>query len=159
AAAPPLAAVVERRQPRQRRGLPTRARAASSGRGRRGDFFFETGGMIRRILNADAIASIEVLVHGRDPALRRELVLQLEARLARLSGIKDTYMPQGMELPQYRVEVDRTAAQLLGITETDAVRNVIVTLMSSAQLAPNSWIDPKSGNPYFVGVQYPEHRV
>jgi multidrug efflux pump subunit AcrB len=123
------------------------------------DFFFETGGMIRRILNSDAIASIEVLVHGREPVLRRELALQLESRLGRLPGVRDTYMPQGMELPQYRVEVDRTAAQLLGLTETDAIRNVIVTLMSSAQLAPNFWIDPKSGNPYFVGVQYPENKV
>jgi multidrug efflux pump subunit AcrB len=31
--------------------------------------------------------------------------------------------------------------------------------MSSAQIAPNFWIDPQNGNPYFIGVQYPEHLV
>src|SRR5262249_1579711 len=31
--------------------------------------------------------------------------------------------------------------------------------MSSAQIAPNFWIDPRSGNPYFIGVQFPEEAV
>jgi multidrug efflux pump subunit AcrB len=123
------------------------------------DFFFETGGMIRRILNSGSIAPIEVLVHGRDPEVRRLLARKLDARLARIPHVKETYMPQGMDLPQFRIDVDRTAAQLLGFTETDAIRNVITTLMSSAQLAPNFWIDPKSGNPYVIGVQYPQYNV
>src|SRR5262249_17810969 len=63
------------------------------------------------------------------------------------------------DIPMFRVQVDRTMAQLLGFTEADAVRNVITTLMSSAQLAPNLWIDPASGNPYFIGVQYPQHSI
>src|SRR5205807_8227539 len=47
----------------------------------------------------------------------------------------------------------------LKLTQTDVVRNVITSLMSSAQLAPNFWIDPVTGNPYIIGVQYPEHIV
>jgi multidrug efflux pump subunit AcrB len=123
------------------------------------DFFFETGGMIRRILNSDALAPIEVQVHGRDPVLRRTLARALDTRLSRIPHVTETYMPQGMDLPQYRIDVDRTKAQLLGLSETDAIRNVITTLMSSAQLAPNFWIDPDKGNPYLIGVQYPQHFV
>lgn len=123
------------------------------------DFFFETGGMIRRILNAGALAPIEVQVYCRDPVLRQQVAGDLDARVARLPGVTDTYLPQGMQLPQLKIEVDRTKAALVGLTETDAVRNVITTLMSSAQLAPNFWIDPRTGNPYIIGVQYPEHLV
>ncbi len=123
------------------------------------DFFFETGGLIRRILNEGAVAPVEVLVHGRDAAFRRALARRLERRLARIPQVSKTYLPQGMDLPQFHVKVDRTLAQLLGFSETDAVRNVITTLMSSAQLAPNFWIDPQSGNPYFIGVQYPQDEV
>jgi multidrug efflux pump subunit AcrB len=68
-------------------------------------------------------------------------------------------MPQGMNLPQLLIDVDRTQARLQGLTETDVIRNVITALMSSAQIAPNFWIDPKSGNPYFIGAQYPQHEV
>jgi multidrug efflux pump subunit AcrB len=123
------------------------------------DFYFETGGMIRRILNAGSIAPIQVMVHGRDPVVRRTLARQLDTRIGRIPHVKETYMPQGMDIPMFHVNVDRTKAQLLGFTESDAIRNVITTLMSSAQLAPNFWIDPSSGNPYIIGVQYPQHSV
>jgi multidrug efflux pump subunit AcrB len=123
------------------------------------DFFFETGGMIRRILNAGAVAPIEVEVYGRDNAGRRALARELDARIAHLSRVRDTYMPQGMDLPQLRIDVDRTKAALLGFTENDILRNVITALMSSAQLSPNFWIEPQTGNPYVIGVQYPESAV
>lgn len=123
------------------------------------DFFFETGGMIRQILNGGALAPIEVQVHGRDINSRRAVVRALDRRIGRIPQVKETYLPQAMDLPQLNVEVDRTAAARLKLTQTDVVRNVITSLMSSAQLAPNFWIDPKSGNPYIIGVQYPEHLV
>ncbi len=123
------------------------------------DFFFETGGMIRGILNAGAVAPIEVQVYSRDPVVRRALARRLDRRIGRIPQVKDTYMPQGMDLPQLKIDVDRTMARLLGFTETEVVYNVITALMSSAQLAPNFWIDPQSGNPYFIGAQYAQDAV
>jgi HAE1 family hydrophobic/amphiphilic exporter-1 len=123
------------------------------------DFFFETGGMIRQILNGGALAPIEVQVHGRDMNSRRAVSKALDWRIGRIPQVKETYLPQALDLPQLNIEVDRTAAARLKLTQTDVVRNVITALMSSAQLAPNFWIDPVSGNPYIIGVQYPEHVV
>lgn len=123
------------------------------------DFFFETGGMIRQILNGGALAPIEVQVHGRDMISRRAVSKALDWRIGRIPQVKETYLPQAMDLPQLNIEVDRTAAARLKLTQTDVVRNVITALMSSAQLAPNFWIDPVYGNPYIIGVQYPEHAV
>jgi len=123
------------------------------------DYFFETGGMIRGILNSGAVAPIEVQVIGPDSAKRREVVRKLDRRLGSMPQIKDTYMPQGMSLPQLLIEVDRTKAALLGFTQSDVIRNVIASLMSSAQIAPNFWIDPHTGDPYVIGVQYPQDEV
>lgn len=123
------------------------------------DFFFETGGMIRQILNAGALAPIEVQIHGRNMADRRAVARALDWRIRRIPQVKETYLPQAMDLPQLKIEVDRTAAARLKLTQTDVVRNVIAALMSTAQLAPNFWIDPGSGNPYIIGVQYPEHLI
>jgi multidrug efflux pump subunit AcrB len=123
------------------------------------DFFFETGGMIGRILNAGAVAPIEVQVIGRDSEQRRLVARLLDKLLTPVPGVRDTYLPQGMDLPQLRVVVDRAKATRPGLTESDVVRNVITALMSSAQIAPNFWIDPQTGNPYFIGVQYPEYAV
>lgn len=123
------------------------------------DFFFETGGMIRRILNGGAVAPIEVQVHGSSHEERRRIVGELDAAIGKLRGVDETYQPQGIRLPQLRIEVDRVRARLVNLTETDVVRNVIVALMSSSQIAPNFWIDPRTGNPYFIGVQFPEEAV
>lgn len=123
------------------------------------DFFFETGGIIRSILNAGALAPIEVQVHGRETASRVAVARFLDARISRIPQVRETYRPQGMDLPQLKVDVDREAAARLKLTENDVLRNVIAALMSSAQLAPNFWIDPTSGNPYIIGVQYPENLV
>jgi multidrug efflux pump subunit AcrB len=123
-------------------------------------FFFETGGMVRRILNAGAVAPIEVQVHGRNTEDRRSLARRLTAGLSRLPHVADAYMPQGMDLPQLLVHVDRAqAAQQYGFTDLDVMRSVVTALMSSAQIAPNLWIDRTSGNPYLIGVQYPERAV
>lgn len=128
------------------------------------DFFFETGGMIRQILNAGALAPIEVEVIGRDSDARRTAAKRIEsliseARKTTLPQVQDTYLPQAMDLPNLRIVVDRDKAELLGFTVTDVLRNVITALMSSSQIAPNFWIEPSRGNPYFIGVQYPEHLV
>jgi HAE1 family hydrophobic/amphiphilic exporter-1 len=123
------------------------------------DFFFETGGMIRRILNAGAVAPIEVQVHSSNDTARRIVARRLERRISRIPQVQDTYSPQGMDLPQLRIQVDRTLAARLKLTESDIIRNVVATLMSSAQLAPNFWIEPRTGNPYLIGVQYPEEAV
>ncbi len=124
------------------------------------DFFFESGGMIRRVLNAGAVAPIEVQVRGRDNEVRRDFARRLNSRLSRLAHIQDTYLPQGMELPQIIIQVDRNrAAQQYGFTDVDVMRSVFTALMSSAQIAPNLWIDRNSGNHYLIGVQYPEDEV
>ncbi len=123
------------------------------------DFFFETGGMIRQILNAGASAPIEVQIYGRDTFARRRAARQLDRMVGSLPKVQETYLPQAMDLPQLRIVVDRTAAIRSGLTETDVIRNVITTLMSSAQIAPNMWIDPESNNAYLIGVQYAEHVV
>jgi multidrug efflux pump subunit AcrB len=123
------------------------------------DIFFETGGMLRRILNGGALAPIEVQVRGHNQEFRRQVTRWLDNRVAHLPSVVDTYAPQAMDLPMLQIEVDRVAAIRLKLTQSDVIRNVITALMSSAQIAPNFWIDPSSGNPYYIGVQYPTYLV
>jgi hydrophobic/amphiphilic exporter-1 (mainly G- bacteria), HAE1 family len=39
------------------------------------------------------------------------------------------------------------------------ISDVITSLTSDVMIAPSYWVDPKSGNNYFVTVQYPENQV
>jgi multidrug efflux pump subunit AcrB len=83
----------------------------------------------------------------------------LHKQITQLASVHDANSPQGIDLPQLRIVVDRNRAAVPGLTESDVIRNVITALMSSSQIAPNFWIDPNTGNPYVIGVQYPEHAV
>src|SRR5204862_3634484 len=88
------------------------------------DFFFETGGMIRRILNNGAMAPIEVQVYGRDHEQRRHVTRLLHREISQLASVHDANSPQSIDLPQLQINVDRTKAAAAGLTQTDVIRNV-----------------------------------
>src|SRR5262249_4797379 len=75
-------------------------------------FCLETGGMIGKILNPGAVAPTEVRAHCGNSPLRGERARNLARRIGRIPQVKDTYMPQGMNLPQLLIDVDRTQARL-----------------------------------------------
>ena len=58
-----------------------------------------------------------------------------------------------------QLNVDREMAARLGLTASDVVDNVITALTSNGMIAPSYWVDPKSGNNYFLTVQYANHSI
>ncbi len=45
----------------------------------------------------------------------------------------------------------------LGLSQKDVMDNVITALNSNYMIAPNYWVDYKTGNDYYLTVQYYEH--
>ncbi len=76
-----------------------------------------------------------------------------------LPGVSDVYIPQDMDYPALKLNVNRERASELGLNPKEVVDNLITALTSDAMIAPSYWVDPKSGNNYFVTVQYPENQV
>ncbi len=74
-------------------------------------------------------------------------------------AIADVFMPQDLDYPSLRVDIDRLHAAKLGLTEREVLTNVITSLTSNQMIAPNLWIDPRNGNNYFLTVQYPETQI
>jgi hydrophobic/amphiphilic exporter-1 (mainly G- bacteria), HAE1 family len=119
--------------------------------------FFQTGSMVDAVLNTGLPAPIDVQVSSPDLARGYALAQNLAARIRRLSGVGEVYIPQDMNYPAVRLDVDRIHAAELGLSQQDVVNNVITALNSDAMIAPNYWVDPKSGNAYYLTVQYFEH--
>jgi multidrug efflux pump subunit AcrB len=76
-----------------------------------------------------------------------------------LPGVSDVLVPQDVDFPALKVDIDRLRASELGLNEKEVVGNVITALTSNAMIAPSFWIDPKTGNDYMLTVQYPENYV
>ena len=119
--------------------------------------FFQSGSMVDAILNSGMPAPIDVQVNTRDLGLTYSTAQDLARRIRQLPGVGQIYIPQDMNYPAIRLNVDRIHAGELGLSQKDIVDNVITALNSNTMIAPNYWVDYQTGNDYFMTVQYAEH--
>jgi multidrug efflux pump subunit AcrB len=121
--------------------------------------FFQSGGLQDAVLNQGLPAPIDVQVSGSNLRADYEIATQLSEELRKLHGVSDVYIPQDLDYPALRLDVDRIRASELGLSQREVIDNVITALTSNGMIAPSYWIDPKSGNDYMLTVQYPEHQI
>jgi multidrug efflux pump subunit AcrB len=119
--------------------------------------FFQSGSMVDSTLNMGMPAPIDVQVTGKDLHRDYEFAQELARRIRQLSAVDEVYIPQDMNYPALRLDVNRIHAGELGLTQKDVVDNVITALNSNQMIAPNYWVDYKTGNDYYLTVQYFEH--
>ena len=116
--------------------------------------FFSSGSMVDAVLNMGMPAPIDVQVSS--PHLRQNYAVaqNLANQIRNLPGVGEVYIPQDLDYPALRLDVDRVHAAELGLTQKNIVDNVITALNSNTMIAPNYWVDHKTGNDYFLTVQY-----
>jgi multidrug efflux pump subunit AcrB len=119
--------------------------------------FFSSGSMVDAILNMGMPAPIDVQVSSSDLEQSYGIAQDLARRIRGLGGVGAVYIPQDMNYPALRLDVDRVHAGELGLTQKDVVDNVITALNSNLMIAPNYWVDRVTGNDYFLTVQYFEN--
>ena len=116
--------------------------------------FFSSGSMVDAVLNMGMPAPIDVQVSSPDLHQIYGIAQELAGRIRSLPGVGEVYIPQDLNYPALRLDVDRVHAGELGLTQKDVVDNVITALNSNYMIAPNYWVDRKSGNDYYLTVQY-----
>lgn len=121
--------------------------------------YFQSGGLVDAVLNMGMPAPIDVEVSGS--SLKRDYATAsaIADKVRALPRTGDTLIPQDIDYPALQLDIDREKASLVGLSQKEVVDNVITALTSNGMIAPNYWIDPKSGNPYLLTVQYPEGAV
>jgi multidrug efflux pump subunit AcrB len=118
--------------------------------------FLSSGSMVDAILNSGMQAPIDIQVSSRSLHQSYNVAQDLAARIRDLPGVGEVYIPQDLNYPGLRMNVDRVHAAELGLSQKEVVDNVITALNSNTMIAPNYWVDHKTGNDYFLTVQYPE---
>jgi multidrug efflux pump subunit AcrB len=121
--------------------------------------YFSSGGMVDAVLNLGLPAPIDVQVAGSNSKAAFETANKLAAQIRKVDGVADVYIPQDLDYPALKLDVDRTRAAQLGLDQREVVGNLITALTSNQMIAPSYWIDPKNGNDYMLTVQYPENQV
>ena len=122
-------------------------------------FSFLPADIISQILNFGAPAPIEVQIRG--PRLDQNFAYaqSLLRRLRHVPGLVDARIQQSLSAPGFNVDVDRTRAQYVGITERDVTNSLVVDLAGSDQVQPTFWLNPENGVNYSIVMQTPQYQV
>jgi multidrug efflux pump subunit AcrB len=122
-------------------------------------FFFEAANITNQILNFGLPAPIDVQVLGRNAEANYKIAESLKHEIERIPGAADVHIHQVVDYPEIKVNVDRSKAGQVGLTQRDVSTNLLISLSGSGQISPTQWLDFRSGVSYFVTVQTPQTKL
>jgi multidrug efflux pump subunit AcrB len=113
--------------------------------------------IVTQILNFGLPAPLDIQAIGVDRDKNRAYLEKIFQRLSRVPGIADPRIQQADNLPTLFVDVDRTLAQEVGLTEKDVTLALQTTMAGSFQSAPNFWLDTRNGVSYPIIAMEPQY--
>jgi multidrug efflux pump subunit AcrB len=121
-------------------------------------FFFTPANITNQILDFGLPAPIDLQVTGHGKG-NYELAKKLEKQIAAIPGAVDVHIHQQVEYPTMQVNVDRTKARQIGLTQQDVAQSTLISLTGTGQTAPNEWLNPATGVNYQIVTQTPIYRI
>jgi multidrug efflux pump subunit AcrB len=115
--------------------------------------------IVTQILNFGLSAPIDIQIVGPDLYGNRALAEKMLDEVRYVPGATDARIQQPFDYPKMTVDVDRTLAQTIGLTQKDVATSLLISLSGSFQTAPNFYLDPKSGVTYNIAVQAPQYKL
>ena len=124
-------------------------------------FFFAPADIVTQVLNFGLQAPIDIQVatpKDADLPVVDELTTSMMREIEAVPGIVDVRLQQIPKTPDIHVKVDRTLASESNVTQQAVASDLLVSLSSSNQTAPNYWLGSNGVN-YSIYVQTPQYRV
>ena len=122
-------------------------------------FSFLPADIVSQILNFGLPSPVDIQIAGFNTKANHLYADKLLQSVKAVPGLVDQRIQQRYDYPQIDVDVDRTRASLLGLTENDVARNLLITLSGSFQTSPTFWVDPRTGVQYSIATQAPQYRM
>ncbi len=121
--------------------------------------YFQTGGLVEAIINQGMPAPLDIQISGSDMKADHEVATKIAQQVRTLPGVSDILIPQDVDYPALKIDIDRERASELGLTAKELLDSLITAMSCNGMIAPSYWIDPKTGNNYLLTVQYPENEM
>jgi multidrug efflux pump subunit AcrB len=123
--------------------------------------FFAPSDIASQVLNFGLAAPIDVQISGPAANAERNLALagKVMADIRAVRGAVDARMQQVSNTPDVQIDVDRTMADQIGLTQREVAGDLLVSLSSSAQTAPNFFLNRQNAVNYNIMVMTPQHRM
>ncbi len=115
--------------------------------------------IVTQILNFGLSAPIDIQIVGPNLYGNRALAEKMLDEVRYVPGAIDARIQQPFNYPKMMVDVDRTRAQSIGLTQKDVATSILVALSGSFQTTPSFYLDPISGVTYNVAIQAPQYKM
>jgi multidrug efflux pump subunit AcrB len=115
--------------------------------------------IVTQILNFGLAAPIDLQIVGPNLLANRALAERMLDEVRYVPGATDARIQQPFNEPNWTVNVDRTRAQTIGLTQQNVAQSLLVALSGSFQTTPSFYLDPKNGVSYNVAVQAPQYKL
>ncbi len=115
--------------------------------------------IVTQILNFGLAAPIDIQIVGTDLYGNRAVAEKILDDVRHVPGATDARIQQPFNYPNMTVNVDRTRAQTIGLTQKDVATSLLVALSGSFQTTPSFYLDPKTGVTYSVAIQAPQYKL
>jgi multidrug efflux pump subunit AcrB len=115
--------------------------------------------IVTQILNFGLTAPIDIQIVGPNLAGNRALAEKMLDEVRNVPGAADTRIQQPFNAPMLTVDVDRTRAQSMGLTQRDVATSLLVSLSGSFQTSPSFYLDPRNGVTYSVATMTPQYKL
>jgi multidrug efflux pump subunit AcrB len=102
---------------------------------------------------------VQVVGPAKNNKADYEVALKLLNRIRNVRGAVDVHIQQVVSYPTFFVDVNRTRADQIGLTERDVATDLLISLSGSVQTAPNYWLNPVNGVNYSIAVQTPQYKI
>ncbi len=122
-------------------------------------FAFLPADIVSQILNFGMPSPIDIQVIGFNRKDNQVYASKIMNRLRKVRGLADLRIQQAFNQPELHVNVNRTRARELGMTQHDIATNMLVSLAGSLQTAPTFWVNPSNSVSYPLVVQTPQYRL
>lgn len=122
-------------------------------------FFFQNADMVGKILNFGLASPIDIQIQGRNIKENYKLAQRMLEDVKKVRGVADAHIHQITDAPALKIDVDRSRASIMDLSQETISRNVLTALTSSGQVAPNYWVDPENGVNYTLALQVPQYHV
>jgi multidrug efflux pump subunit AcrB len=115
--------------------------------------------MTTQILNFGLPAPIDIQIIGHNQVANHDFAEKLMQEIKYVPGTADLHIQQPFNEPRLFVDVDRSRAQDIGLTQRDVAGSLLVALSGSFQTSPTFWLNPKNGVSYNVATQTPQYSL
>jgi len=115
--------------------------------------------IVTQILNFGLSAPIDIQIVGPNLWGNRALAERMLNEVRYVPGASDARIQQPFDYPNMTVNVDRTRAESVGLTQANVAQSILVSLSGSFQTAPNFYLDPRNGVSYNIATQSPQYSL